>query len=84
MVRQVHHGGPVRLGAVGDEQLVLGVPRVRHGDIQMAGVAFLAIDAAVAELGDGGGPSVWRGPRHLTAGCFPRPRRTLAITVSLR
>ena len=54
VVRQVHHGGPVRLGAVGDEQLVLVIPRVRHGDVQMTGVTFLAIDAAIAEFGDGG------------------------------
>ena len=54
VVRQVHHGGPVRLGAVGDEQLILVIPRVRHGDVQITGVAFLAIDAAIAEFSDGG------------------------------
>lgn len=53
VVGQVHHGRPVRLGAVSDEQLVLVIPRVRHGDVQMAGVAFLTIDAAIAEFGDG-------------------------------
>ena len=60
VVRQVHHGGPVRLGAVGDEQLILVIPRVRHGDVQITVVAFLTIDAPVAELGDGG-RSFYRG-----------------------
>ena len=54
VVRQVHHGGPVCLRPVGDEQLILVIPRVRHGDVQITGVAFLSIDAPVAELGDGG------------------------------
>lgn len=53
VVRQVHHGGPVCLRPVGDEQLILVIPRVRHSDVQITGIAFLTIDAAIAKLGDG-------------------------------
>ena len=60
VVRQVHHGGPVCLRPVGDEQLILVIPRVGHGDVQITGVAFLTIDAPVAKLGDGG-RSFYRG-----------------------
>ena len=60
VVRQVHHGGLIGLRPVGDEQLILVIPRVRHSDVQITGVAFLTIDAPVAKLGDGG-RSFYRG-----------------------
>lgn len=60
VVRQVHHRGLIGLRPVSDEQLILVVPGVRHGDVQITGIAFFSIHAPVAELGDGG-RSFYRG-----------------------
>lgn len=82
VVGQVHHGGPVRLGAVGDEQLILVIPRVRHGDVQIAGVPLLAIDAAIAELGDGGAAFDRRaGTPELRGESFPAAMNMIASLV---